>query len=141
MIIPGVVDGTFLPRHPQELLASADFQPVPSIIGVNNDEYGWIIPTVRPSPKLPGAGAGTGRERGFWQGSGHHSCRPILLSTGDSLTTQFMNSSETWKEMDRETVKAILQQMLTMLVRLLGSCPSGRGLLSCPEERENPSAR
>uniref|UniRef100_A0A8C9PYP2 Carboxylic ester hydrolase n=1 Tax=Spermophilus dauricus TaxID=99837 RepID=A0A8C9PYP2_SPEDA len=39
-----VVDGAFLPRHPQELLASADFQPVPSIIGVNNDEYGWIIP-------------------------------------------------------------------------------------------------
>lgn len=56
LIIPGVVDGTFLPRHPQELLASADFQPVPSIIGVNNDEYGWIIPKVRPSPKLPGAG-------------------------------------------------------------------------------------
>ncbi|XP_050630887.1 cocaine esterase isoform X1 [Macaca thibetana thibetana] len=44
--IPGVVDGIFLPRHPQELLASADFQPVPSIIGVNNDEFGWIIPKV-----------------------------------------------------------------------------------------------
>ncbi|XP_018867869.3 cocaine esterase [Gorilla gorilla gorilla] len=45
-IIPGVVDGVFLPRHPQELLASADFQPVPSIVGVNNDEYGWVIPKV-----------------------------------------------------------------------------------------------
>ncbi|XP_012516028.1 PREDICTED: cocaine esterase [Propithecus coquereli] len=43
-IISGVVDGAFLPRHPQELLASADFQPVPSIIGINNDEYGWIVP-------------------------------------------------------------------------------------------------
>uniref|UniRef100_A0A8C8YMX4 Carboxylic ester hydrolase n=1 Tax=Prolemur simus TaxID=1328070 RepID=A0A8C8YMX4_PROSS len=43
-IIPGVVDGAFLPRHPQELLASADFQPVPSIIGINNDEFGWIVP-------------------------------------------------------------------------------------------------
>ncbi|KAM6177158.1 pyrethroid hydrolase Ces2e-like [Erethizon dorsatum] len=43
-IIAGVVDGNFLPRHPQELLASADFQPVPSIIGVNNDEFGWVIP-------------------------------------------------------------------------------------------------
>ena len=49
-MIPGVVDGIFLPRHPQELLASADFQPVPSIIGVNNDEFGWIIPSVRPNP-------------------------------------------------------------------------------------------
>uniref|UniRef100_A0A8C2UWT8 Acylcarnitine hydrolase-like n=2 Tax=Chinchilla lanigera TaxID=34839 RepID=A0A8C2UWT8_CHILA len=45
-IIPAVVDGAFLPRHPQELLASADFQPVPSIIGVNNNEYGWIIPMI-----------------------------------------------------------------------------------------------
>ncbi|XP_057610153.1 pyrethroid hydrolase Ces2e-like isoform X4 [Chionomys nivalis] len=44
-IIPGIVDGVFLPRHPKELLASADFQSIPSIIGVNNDEYGWIIPS------------------------------------------------------------------------------------------------
>ncbi|XP_005403774.1 PREDICTED: pyrethroid hydrolase Ces2e-like [Chinchilla lanigera] len=45
-IIAAVVDGIFLPRHPQELLASADFRPVPSIIGVNNDEYGWMLPMV-----------------------------------------------------------------------------------------------
>jgi carboxylesterase type B len=44
--IPGLVDGAFLPRHPQELLASADFRPVPSIIGVNNDEYGFVLPMV-----------------------------------------------------------------------------------------------
>uniref|UniRef100_A0A8C6R5A1 Carboxylic ester hydrolase n=1 Tax=Nannospalax galili TaxID=1026970 RepID=A0A8C6R5A1_NANGA len=43
--IPGVVDGAFLPRHPQELLASVNFHPVPSIIGFNNDEYGWIAPS------------------------------------------------------------------------------------------------
>ncbi|XP_006741571.1 cocaine esterase [Leptonychotes weddellii] len=73
MITPGVVDGTFLPRHPQELLASADFQPVPSIIGVNNDEYSWLIPST-------------------------------------------MKISDTQKEMDRETVKAILQQVSTTLM-------------------------
>ncbi|KAM4833732.1 pyrethroid hydrolase Ces2e-like [Thomomys bottae] len=43
-VIPAVVDGVFLPRHPMELLSSADFYPVPSIIGVHTDEYGWIIP-------------------------------------------------------------------------------------------------
>ncbi|XP_038168436.1 acylcarnitine hydrolase-like [Arvicola amphibius] len=42
-IIPAVVDGVFLPKHPQELLASVEFRPVPSIIGVNNDEFGWIV--------------------------------------------------------------------------------------------------
>ncbi|XP_040592504.1 pyrethroid hydrolase Ces2e-like [Mesocricetus auratus] len=45
-MIPAVVDGAFLPRHPQELLGSADFDPVPSIIGINNDEYGWLLPTI-----------------------------------------------------------------------------------------------
>ncbi|XP_067574629.1 cocaine esterase-like isoform X1 [Pseudorca crassidens] len=44
-IIPGLVDGIFLPKHPQELLASADLHPVPSIIGVNSDEYSWILPS------------------------------------------------------------------------------------------------
>ncbi|XP_028635123.1 pyrethroid hydrolase Ces2a-like isoform X2 [Grammomys surdaster] len=43
-MIPGVVDGKFLPKHPQELLASKDFHPVPSIIGITSDECGWGIP-------------------------------------------------------------------------------------------------
>ncbi|XP_021488549.1 acylcarnitine hydrolase-like [Meriones unguiculatus] len=45
-IIPTVVDGEFLPRHPWELLASSDFRPVPCIIGVTNDEFGWTLPLV-----------------------------------------------------------------------------------------------
>ncbi|XP_036604071.1 cocaine esterase-like [Trichosurus vulpecula] len=40
----GVVDGKFLPKHPEELLAAGEFHHVPSIIGVNNHEYGWMIP-------------------------------------------------------------------------------------------------
>ncbi|XP_035297324.1 liver carboxylesterase isoform X1 [Cricetulus griseus] len=47
-LIPAVVDGTFLPRHPRELLASMDFHAVPSIIGIDSDECGWGIPLVRP---------------------------------------------------------------------------------------------
>jgi carboxylesterase type B len=52
-VFPGVVDGTFLPRHPEELLASADFQPVPSMIGVNNNEFGFVVPMVRLSSNSP----------------------------------------------------------------------------------------
>ncbi|XP_028635109.1 acylcarnitine hydrolase-like [Grammomys surdaster] len=48
-MIPAVVDGKFLPRHPKELLASEDFHPVPSIIGVNTDEFGWTVPIVMGS--------------------------------------------------------------------------------------------
>ncbi|XP_028635127.1 pyrethroid hydrolase Ces2a-like isoform X1 [Grammomys surdaster] len=43
-IIPGVVDGKFLPKHPLELLASKDFHSVPSIIGITSDECGWGVP-------------------------------------------------------------------------------------------------
>ncbi|CAO2586545.1 Acylcarnitine hydrolase [Lemmus lemmus] len=43
-LIPAVVNGVFLPKHPQELLTSMDFDPVPSIIGVNNNEFGWLLP-------------------------------------------------------------------------------------------------
>ncbi|XP_021025047.1 acylcarnitine hydrolase-like [Mus caroli] len=46
ILIPAVADGEFLPKHPKELLESEDFHPVPSIIGVNNDEYSWTIPRV-----------------------------------------------------------------------------------------------
>ncbi|XP_036044356.1 liver carboxylesterase-like isoform X3 [Onychomys torridus] len=47
IMIPGVVDGMFLPRHPRDLLASVDFHPVPSIIGIDSDECGWGIPMLK----------------------------------------------------------------------------------------------
>ncbi|XP_036604078.1 cocaine esterase-like [Trichosurus vulpecula] len=49
-VIPAVVDGQFLPKHPEELLAAGEFHHVPSIIGVNNHEYGWTIPAGRNIP-------------------------------------------------------------------------------------------
>ncbi|XP_012868110.1 PREDICTED: acylcarnitine hydrolase-like [Dipodomys ordii] len=36
-------------QEPKELLASADFHPVLSIIGVNNDEFGWLLPVNLPA--------------------------------------------------------------------------------------------
>ncbi|XP_071460192.1 cocaine esterase-like isoform X2 [Marmota flaviventris] len=78
-IIPAVVDGAFLPRHPQELLASADFQPVPSIIGVTNDEYGWIVPMILGPPEIQ-------------------------------------------KDVDRETMRAVLQRISTQTMMLPAEC-------------------
>lgn len=63
--IPGIVDGAFLPRHPQELLTPADFQPVTSITGVNNDEFDWFLSTVRSSPMSSSLGS-PGRMAGIW---------------------------------------------------------------------------
>ncbi|KAM6177443.1 pyrethroid hydrolase Ces2e-like [Erethizon dorsatum] len=103
-IIPGVADGAFLPRHPQELLASADFQPVPSIIGVNNDEYGWSIPMVTGFPD-------TQKEMD------RETMRAVLQSTatqmmlpaefGDLLMEEYMGDSE-----DSPTLKAQFQEIM-----------------------------
>ncbi|XP_032342239.1 carboxylesterase 5A isoform X2 [Camelus ferus] len=39
-----VVDGFFFPREPVDLLTQKSFKPVPSIIGVNNHECGFLLP-------------------------------------------------------------------------------------------------
>ncbi|XP_077888571.1 cocaine esterase [Ictidomys tridecemlineatus] len=78
-MIPAVVDGAFLPRHPQELLASADFQPVPSIIGVTNDEYGWLLP-------------------------------------------MYLGPPEIQNDIDRETMRAVLQRISTQRMKLPAEC-------------------
>lgn len=44
--LSSVVDGVLLPKMPEELLAEKQFNSVPYIIGINQQEFGWIIPTV-----------------------------------------------------------------------------------------------
>ncbi|XP_010610490.1 carboxylesterase 3 [Fukomys damarensis] len=38
------IDGSFFPKSPEELLKDRQFHPVPFLIGVNNHEFGWLIP-------------------------------------------------------------------------------------------------
>ncbi|XP_004583974.2 cocaine esterase-like isoform X3 [Ochotona princeps] len=103
-IIPGVVDGIFLPRHPQELLASADFQPVPSIIGVNNDEYGWLLPrgmnTVDTQKEM---------DREDMRAALQKSSAQMMLppESGDLLMEEYMGDSE-----DPPTLQAGFQEMM-----------------------------
>jgi hypothetical protein len=42
-----VIDGVVLPKAPEEILAEKSFSTVPYIVGINKQEFGWIIPTVR----------------------------------------------------------------------------------------------
>uniref|UniRef100_G1SDM4 carboxylesterase n=1 Tax=Oryctolagus cuniculus TaxID=9986 RepID=G1SDM4_RABIT len=87
--------GVFLPRHPEELLASDDFHPVPSIIGVNNDEYGWVIPKVSAHiellPSLPPLPLG----------------QMLPPALGDQLMDEYMGSNE-----DPKTLMAQFQEMM-----------------------------
>uniref|UniRef100_A0A286XD77 Carboxylic ester hydrolase n=1 Tax=Cavia porcellus TaxID=10141 RepID=A0A286XD77_CAVPO len=39
-----VIDGVLLPKMPEEMLAEKDFNTVPYIVGINKQEFGWVIP-------------------------------------------------------------------------------------------------
>uniref|UniRef100_A0A8C5K2H1 Carboxylic ester hydrolase n=1 Tax=Jaculus jaculus TaxID=51337 RepID=A0A8C5K2H1_JACJA len=100
---PGVVDGAFLPRHPQELLASADFQPVPSIIGVNNDEYGWIIPLF-----MGFADTLKGADRETIHAIVQNTLRQLMFpDVSDLLMEEYIGDIE-----DHQTLQAQFQEMM-----------------------------
>ncbi|XP_068117424.1 cocaine esterase-like [Hyperolius riggenbachi] len=44
LVIPTCVDGIFLPKPAEEILAARENIKVPFLIGVNNHEFGWLIP-------------------------------------------------------------------------------------------------
>ncbi|KAM5262847.1 pyrethroid hydrolase Ces2e-like [Ctenodactylus gundi] len=102
--IAGVVDGIFFPRHPQELLASADFQPVPSIIGVNSHEYGWIVSMVASSPESQ---KDLNREtlQALLQNIAAQNMLPA--ESADLLMEEYMGDSE-----DPQTLKIQFQEMM-----------------------------
>ncbi|XP_053110824.1 fatty acyl-CoA hydrolase precursor, medium chain-like isoform X2 [Hemicordylus capensis] len=52
VFFPAVVDGMFFPEAPKDLLAERRINNVPYIIGVNNHEWGWIVPTVLQFPDV-----------------------------------------------------------------------------------------
>ncbi|XP_006882582.1 PREDICTED: liver carboxylesterase 1 [Elephantulus edwardii] len=52
--LPMVVDGVFLPKSLEEIVAKKQFNTVPYIIGMNKQEFGWIIPTLMGYPLSEG---------------------------------------------------------------------------------------
>ncbi|XP_031196731.1 carboxylesterase 1F [Mastomys coucha] len=51
-----VVDGVVLPKDPKQILAEKNFNTVPYIVGINKQEFGWLLPTMmgflQPGVKL-----------------------------------------------------------------------------------------
>ncbi|XP_069848428.1 carboxylesterase 1E-like isoform X1 [Dipodomys merriami] len=48
--VPVVVDGVLIPKAPEEILAEKNFNTVPYIVGINKQEFGWILPTSKGFP-------------------------------------------------------------------------------------------
>ncbi|KAF4799027.1 Fatty acyl-CoA hydrolase precursor, medium chain [Turdus rufiventris] len=51
--LPLVLDGVFLNKAPEEILTAKEFNAVPFMIGVTNNEFGWNIRSDVPSDFLP----------------------------------------------------------------------------------------
>ncbi|XP_011358436.1 liver carboxylesterase 1 [Pteropus vampyrus] len=45
-----VVDGVVLPKMPEEMLAEKKLNPVPYLLGINKNEFGWILPLLMGYP-------------------------------------------------------------------------------------------
>ncbi|KFP53831.1 Fatty acyl-CoA hydrolase precursor, medium chain, partial [Cathartes aura] len=50
MFINASADGVFLPKSPRQLLSEKLINAVPYIIGVNNCEFGWVVPMMMKFP-------------------------------------------------------------------------------------------
>ncbi|KFO81330.1 Fatty acyl-CoA hydrolase precursor, medium chain, partial [Cuculus canorus] len=50
LFISSTVDGVFFPKSPRQLLSEKAINAVPYIIGVNNCEFGWVIPMIMKFP-------------------------------------------------------------------------------------------
>ncbi|XP_028626242.1 carboxylesterase 1E-like isoform X2 [Grammomys surdaster] len=48
--MPTVLDGVVLSKAPEEILAEKNFNTVPYIVGINKQEFGWILPTIMEFP-------------------------------------------------------------------------------------------
>ncbi|XP_003792596.1 liver carboxylesterase 1-like isoform X1 [Otolemur garnettii] len=51
---PTVVDGVVLPKTPEEILIGKKFNTVPYMVGINKQEFGWILPTFMGYPLSEG---------------------------------------------------------------------------------------
>ncbi|XP_006984116.1 carboxylesterase 1D isoform X2 [Peromyscus maniculatus bairdii] len=52
--LPATIDGVFLPKTPEEILAEKSFNTVPYMVGINKQEFGWIIPMLMGYPLSEG---------------------------------------------------------------------------------------
>ncbi|XP_049999673.1 liver carboxylesterase 1-like isoform X1 [Alexandromys fortis] len=52
--LPTAVDGVFLPKTPEEILAEKNFSTVPYMVGINKQEFGWLLPLIMGYPLSSG---------------------------------------------------------------------------------------
>ncbi|XP_006998555.3 liver carboxylesterase 1F-like [Peromyscus maniculatus bairdii] len=51
LLVSAVLDGMVMPKAPEEILAEKSFNTVPYMVGVNKQEFGWLLPTMMGFPQ------------------------------------------------------------------------------------------
>ncbi|XP_053458032.1 liver carboxylesterase 1-like isoform X2 [Nycticebus coucang] len=54
LFMPTVVDGVLLPKSPEEILTEKKFNTIPYMVGINKQEFGWLLPTMMGYPLSEG---------------------------------------------------------------------------------------
>ncbi|KAL1784716.1 liver carboxylesterase 1 [Sigmodon hispidus] len=52
--LPTAIDGVVLPKAPEEILAEKSFNTVPYMVGINKQEFGWLLPLIMGYPLSSG---------------------------------------------------------------------------------------
>lgn len=93
MFISSTVDGVFFPKSPRELLSEKAINAVPYIIGVNNCEFGWVIPEMM---KVPDFTEGLDKEvaRQVLQSSFVLSFKSFTSDTVDLIFNEYIGKAE-----------------------------------------------
>ncbi|XP_027261887.1 liver carboxylesterase 1 [Cricetulus griseus] len=52
--LPTAIDGVLLPKAPEEILTEKNFSIVPYIVGINKQEFGWLLPLIMGYPLSAG---------------------------------------------------------------------------------------
>ncbi|XP_021237615.1 fatty acyl-CoA hydrolase precursor, medium chain-like isoform X2 [Numida meleagris] len=93
MFISSYVDGVFFPKSPSQLLSEKAINAVPYMIGVNNCEFGWVIPKMM---KFPDFRDGLDKEvaRQILQSSFALSFKNVTSVTVDLIFGEYMGKAE-----------------------------------------------
>uniref|UniRef100_A0A8C2YDB0 Carboxylic ester hydrolase n=1 Tax=Coturnix japonica TaxID=93934 RepID=A0A8C2YDB0_COTJA len=94
MFISSTVDGVFFPKSPKQLLSEKAINAVPYIIGVNNHEFGWVVPEMM---KFPDFTHGLDKEvaRQVLQSSFVLSFKDIPSDIVDLVFNEYMGKAQT----------------------------------------------
>uniref|UniRef100_A0A663DMU0 Carboxylic ester hydrolase n=1 Tax=Aquila chrysaetos chrysaetos TaxID=223781 RepID=A0A663DMU0_AQUCH len=93
LFISASADGVFFPKSPRQLLSEKVINAVPYIIGVNNCEFGWVLPTTMKFPAYTD-GLDEDVARQFLQSSLALTLKGVTSEVVDRVYNEYIGNAE-----------------------------------------------